>query len=325
MSTLYIPNSIALRNFDSVFKNNSYIFSDKKVEIEFHPAYVAMHPIGFAFYAALADEWAEKEYEVTASMNRKISSIPFLQRMGLFSVLGFVNPKEIIEHEECGRFIPLRKIRNSEELNEFMRTIDPLLHTDSENSKCIKHVFGELLRNVIEHSNCKNGANVCATYNLKRKKISIGISDNGIGLFNSLVRCHPIKNDKEALIKALTPGISGATSKIGGTSENAGAGLFYTKCIAQTARNHMLIYSGNSYYKLLTTPKNDRIVLKPNPIEDRCKIKEDIPCFKGTLVGIDINIDNNSEFNNLMSMIGKTYRDGINKSKKDYFRRINFI
>ena len=55
MSRLYIPNSIALRNFDSVFKKNNFTFTNGEVEISFHRKYVAMHPIGLAFYASIGD------------------------------------------------------------------------------------------------------------------------------------------------------------------------------------------------------------------------------------------------------------------------------
>ena len=182
-----------------------------------------------------------------------------------------------------------------------------------------------MIRNVIEHSNAKYGANVCANFNKKSKKISIGISDAGIGLYGSLVSHHSVHNDFEAIVKALTPGISGKTSRIGGTAENAGAGLFYTKCIAQTTRNHFIIYSGSSYFKLFTCEKNNTIEYKKDPTQDRCRFRSDLPYFKGTLIGIDINIDDNAAFYNLMNNIGKTYRDSINKSRKDYYRRIRFI
>jgi len=89
MSKLFIPNSIALRNFDTIFINNDFNFSDSELEITFHPTYVAMHPIGFAFYAAIADHYKENRIKRTASMNHDIRSIPFLQRMGLFEALGF--------------------------------------------------------------------------------------------------------------------------------------------------------------------------------------------------------------------------------------------
>ena len=206
MSNLYIPNSVALRNFDSIFSNNTFDFTDKNVSISFHSNYVAMHPVGLAFYAALGDFFRLNHIQTKAAINYKIRSIPYLQRMGLFAALGYINPLKIEEHEESGRFIPLRKIRTSEELSALIKEIDPILHTTRENSRIIKHVFSELLRNVLEHSRCPLGGNVCATYNKKREKISIGISDAGIGIFESLRRYHNVKNSKEAIILALTPG-----------------------------------------------------------------------------------------------------------------------
>ena len=152
MAKLYIPNSVALRNFDAVFRNNDFDFADRKVMITFHPRYVAMHPVGLALYAAIADRLARDGIKSEVSIDNKIKSIPYLQRMGLFSALGYVNPIKTKEHEETGRFIPLMKIRTSDELGDFIRTVDPILHTTRENSRVIKHVFSELLRNVLEHS-----------------------------------------------------------------------------------------------------------------------------------------------------------------------------
>jgi len=324
MGDLYIPNSVALRSFDSIFKNNDLIFDNKEVAISFHPTYVAMHPIGIAFYAALGDLWREKGIKTSAAINYEIRSIPYLQRMGLFNALGYVNPIPIIEHEETGRFIPLTKIKTGQELESFIKTIDPILHTSRNNSRAIKHVFSELLRNVIEHSESRFGANVCASYNKKRKKISIGISDSGQGLLKSLQKSHFVASDKDALIKALTPGITGSTSRLGGNEQNAGAGLFFTKCIAQSTKNHFIIYSGSAYYKLLFT-KTKKVIFNPNPQNDNCNIKTGIPFFNGTLVGLDIQINDDKAFNNLIEKIGEAYQLGVKKTKKDYYSKIKFV
>lgn len=324
MSRLYIPNSFALRNFDALFKENDFSFDNGKVEINFHPNYVALHPVGLAFYAAISYILKMKNCEFKGAINKSMRSIPYLQRMGLFKTFGFISPKKTEEHEETGRFISLTKIRNSEELDTFIKNIDPILHTNRENSFAIKHVFSEILRNVIEHSNSEYGGNVCATYNKKRKKISIGISDAGIGLYNSLKANHKVVDDKDAIIKALAPGISGTTPRLGGNAENAGAGLFFTKCIAASTRNHFLIYSGSSYFKLKITPKNKVIAFNPNPNDDYCNYRTSLPYFKGTLVGIDINIEDNKAFNNLIDNIGEAYAQGVKKSQKNFYKRINF-
>ena len=83
MSTLYIPNSVALRNFDAIFTNNTFDFSDKKIRISFHNNYVALHPVGLAFYAAIADIIRANNCDYSASIKRSIPSIPYLQRMNM--------------------------------------------------------------------------------------------------------------------------------------------------------------------------------------------------------------------------------------------------
>jgi hypothetical protein len=62
-----------------------------------------------------------------------------------------------------------------------------------------------------------------------------------------------------------------------------------------------------------------------NPLEDNCSIREDIPYFKGTLIGIDIYIQDTKAFNNLIESIGSAYRLSVKQSRKNYYKRIQFI
>ena len=138
MSDLFIPNSVALRNFDTLFTKNDFKFDDKIADIRFHPSYVAMHPVALAFYAAISDYFFLNNISANAFINKKIRSIPYLQRMGLFEVMGSEDPITVEEHERTGQFIPLRKIRNSDDLNNLLVTIDPILHTSREIFSCYK-------------------------------------------------------------------------------------------------------------------------------------------------------------------------------------------
>lgn len=324
MGYLYIPNSVALRNFDTIFKDNTFDFSDKHASIRFHPKYVAMHPVGLAFYAAIGDLFRNQNIGTDASISYKIRSIPYLQRMGLFVALGYGNPIPTKTHEETGRFIPLTKITNSSELDTFLKQIDPILHTTQNTSRVIKHVFSELLRNVLEHSGAPAGGNVCATYNRRRQKISIGISDAGVGIRYGMRGYSNFPDHLGAIYAALTPGISGTTKRIGGTPENAGAGLFFTKCIAQSTRNHFIIYSGDAYFKLRAKPTSVPIRFAADPKDDFATIKNNLPFFQGTLVGIDVHIEDAEAFNQLIDRIGNAYRISVKKSKKDFYDRIRF-
>lgn len=324
MSTIKIPNSVGLNNFEALFKNNTFNFSDNTAVLAFHPSYVALHPVSLAFYAALADQFAESGIQVTGEINPHVSSIPFLQRMGLFRVFGFSDPIKITEHEEAGRFIPLRKIQTSADLRSFIADIDPILHAGDDVRDAIKKVVSELLRNVLEHSIAPRGGNVCAVFSKKKSKLRIGISDAGIGIHSSMQFHHKVANHREAILLALKPGVTGTTHKLGGTPDNAGAGLFITKSIAQATRNYFLIYSGDSYYKLRLTPQSSRIEYHADPLQDPNTIGHGLPFFRGTLVGIDINTSDSPIFKDLITKIGDVFQLSVKRGKKDYYSKIRF-
>ena len=71
MSTLYIPNSVGLNNFESLFKNNDFNFSDNNVDIVFHPKYIGLHAVGAAFYASVQDYFLENNINKNEPMNQK--------------------------------------------------------------------------------------------------------------------------------------------------------------------------------------------------------------------------------------------------------------
>ncbi|HEU4717386.1 MAG TPA: hypothetical protein VFU15_06125, partial [Bacteroidia bacterium] len=59
-----------------------------------------MHPIGIVFYAALMDHWRQNGITRKASIDYRIRSIPYLQRMGLFSALNYKDPISTKTHDE---------------------------------------------------------------------------------------------------------------------------------------------------------------------------------------------------------------------------------
>ncbi|MHB2025452.1 MAG: hypothetical protein ACYCPQ_02255 [Elusimicrobiota bacterium] len=88
------------------------------------------------------------------------------------------------------------------------------------------------------------GALLCAQYYPKSNAIRIGIADTGVGIKSTITRSHRAETDLEAIRLALTPGITGATPREGGTEQNAGAGLFFIKSIASVNRDFFAVYSG---------------------------------------------------------------------------------
>ena len=136
---------------------------------------------------------------------------------------------------------------------------------------------------------------------------------------------HLAPTDLDAIQLALTPGITGTTSKEGGTDYNAGAGLFFTKSIAKINRDFFIIYSGNTLYKLLREKKVDEVKLFSNPLEDKHTKDTTLPNWLGTVVGIDIKLKETKEFTLLLDSIRDTYVTSVRDRKKKKYKTPKFI
>ncbi len=261
-----------------------------------------------------------KFHELTATSKH------YFERMGLFRLLGLDSKIKITEHEPAGRFIPIQIIKNSIQLDKFIAEMVPLLHLEPKKVEPIRYVIFELVRNVFEHANSKEGAVLCAQYYQKSNTIRIGVTDNGIGIKKSIGRSYPTKDDIEAISLALTPGITGTTTRIGGTESNAGAGLFFTKSLAKINRDFFMIYSGKGMYKLLKNPKNKKeIKLVANPLKDHSSYDCDYPYWQGTVVGIDLCLDEHVDFNNLLDLIRDFYYKARKERIKEKYKKPRFI
>ena len=71
--------------------------------------------------------------------------------------------------------------------------------------------------------------------------------------------------------------------------------------------------------------QNKELIYNPNPDDDYKSSRSGLPYFKGTLIGIDINITDSHVFNELIHRIGDAYMKGVSKNKKDYFKKIKFV
>ena len=308
------------------FKNfaQSLDLSDQKIlNVQLDEKWVVVHPAHLVIAAALAQKVGKENAFI--SENAPNSAL-YLDRMGLYNFFSTESPfKSYEKNDPSGRFVPISTIKTPQDQTDFINDVIPLLHLSEKNSSIIKYVLGELIRNVLEHSYSKHGAVVAAQYYKKSNHVSIAICDTGIGLWKSLKLWHP-QTDKDALELALTPGVSGTTRKEGGTAENAGAGLFFTKSIAKTARSYFSIYSGNAAYTLLKTRTDQKTPkLIANPFLEHNALTTSAPRFDGTLVAIDIALDNTKEFNELLEEIGDVYENAVIERRRANMRKPNFI
>ena len=319
---IYFSNQGNLRYFSHFVSELDFSRPDK-LKIFTDERWVNVHPAYLVLAAALAKKVGRENAEIISGVPE---SARYLDRMGLYELLRTPSPFGDYKHKDpSGRFIPITFIKNAADQSRFISDMVPLLHLGENESSTIKYIISELVRNVLEHSLAKDGAVVAAQYFKNTNRISLAICDTGIGLWRGLKIWRP-KTDEEAIRLALTPGISGTTLKEGGTSENAGAGLFFIKSIAKTTRSNFAIYSGDASYLLKKTrPDQKKPTLKADPFEDTCVRQTQLTRFEGTLVAVDISLDATVEFKQMLDMIGDVYEDAIRARREQKFRKPNFI
>ncbi len=320
---VYFSNQGNLRNLQSFVE--ALDFDNPEIlEISTHDKWVTVHPANLVLAAALALQVGKNKSKIIGTVPR---SGAYLDRMGLYELTSTDSPFTYTKKEEAGRFVPITAIKTAEDQSHFIADMVPLLHLSEENATIVKYVIGELVRNVLEHANAPYGAIVAAQYYKKTNRVSIGICDTGIGIHESMNRFWHPGTDIAALHLALTPGVTGTTRREGGTAENAGAGLFFIKSIAKITRNYFAIYSGSAEYTLLKHDKRVKAMprLYADPTRDPHREADNTPSFRGTLVAVDISLDETIEFKTLLRSIGEVYDKAIRERKRAKYRTPRFI
>ncbi len=319
---IHLPNSAFLGNIDAFLRKIDFSEPDR-LEVTFNKDWMSLHPLVISMTAALAIAMKEKHQEVRAEKVTATSG-HYLKVIGLTELIN-AETIAIEGHEPSGRYIRISVIKNSGELTTFITNMIPLLHASASQAEPIEYIMSELIRNVLEHANSPVGAVVCAQYFKKSNRVSIGVADLGLGIKKTINHSYAARTDAEAILLALRPGITGTTKKPGGTAQNAGAGLFFIKSIAKINRDFFVLYSGNSMYKLLKDAPGKKVHLRMDPKEDRHSLKEDLPYWQGTAVGIDITIDANGSVGDFLSYLRKIFHSEVKEKKKEYYKKPRFV
>ncbi len=314
---IHIPNSAWLGNIDP-FLRSFDTSRPNKLEISAHKQWISVHPVVLSMVTALGLDLQPKNVTFP---NLEARSKHYLERMGLFKLLGLKSGIKINEHEPSGRFIPITQIKEASTLETFIEDVIPLLHLEPKQTQPIRYIISELTRNVFEHSRSKIGAILCAQYYKKSNTIRLGIVDRGIGIKESLSNSYHTGNDIEAIKLALIPGVTGTTRRIGGSAQNFGAGLFFIKSIAKTSRDFFMVYSGTGMFKLLKTNLKQKVRLYANPSRDKHSQSNNFPNWQGTVVGVDISLDSREEFNNLLVALRDIFQKTVKERRKEYYKK----
>src|SRR5438552_4034725 len=140
------------------------------------------------FALAMAAAWGARcrRQGLPITLKNLTPRAKYAARMKLFEALG-IDPKfEITEHEEAGRFLPIRNVSTPAEIRGVIGDVSALLHLDNapETLAAVQYCVSELMRNVLEHSNSPEGGFVCA-HNFTsgaNRRVSIAIADCGQGI-----------------------------------------------------------------------------------------------------------------------------------------------
>jgi hypothetical protein len=187
--------------------------------------------------------------------------------MRLFEHLAVAyDARPVTPREESGRFLPVTQVARREDVPAVIGNISALLHleSDPESLSAVQYCVSELLRNVLEHSGSPDGAFVAAHRYTKKgpHRVTIAVADCGRGIADHLGQVHPeaLNDERVALSLAMRPGITGAQAGMYGVPDNAGAGLFITRCMAKGTGGYFLLCSGRAAYRLRRSRDDDEMI-----------------------------------------------------------------
>lgn len=317
-ATIQIPNSATIRGARGFLQNADWSLEGGETVIRFHERWSHMQPW---IIAALAAWGLEARSRGVAIRIENGHTARYAWRFGLAEYLGVDPGLELTPHEEAGRFVALRTIATREDHGTLMADVVPLLHLsgEPEQARAVHYVLSEMIRNVREHSDSPHGAVVCAQYyrggDGTRPYVSVGVADTGRGIRESLRWNYPdIAEDGEALLKAIQPGVTGAVATQYGRSNNAGAGLFYTRRLAEVSGQYFGLGSGAAIFRTSTAqkrPPDNRLAFEISP-------------FPGTLVSVNFALEREVDFDDFLQATGREFSHLDDRLREDVAQRVRF-
>lgn len=285
----------------------------RRFALRFNVKKQVLDPVTVALLAAWADYWQSRDVPIDCK-NLHGSGARYAQRLGLFDHLAVPNKPRIESHEPAGRFVELRRVSTQEELSALCAEVGGVLRAPHL-INLAQYFLAEMARNAIEHAGAP--AFACAQYYEKDKRVTIGIADCGRGIRESLRENYGFNTDRDAIVAALRPGVSGASKKPYAASDNAGLGLYYARGISYASGRPFAFISGNSAYKQLAkqignAPTHD-------PTKDKHRLLESVGSWQGTIVGLNIRGDHGN-LDAFLARMGSALNVGPGMAKRPKLR-----
>lgn len=311
-----VPSAVVLSEAEDFLGGAEWqLERDAEIEIRFDAGEGDVEPWALAALSAFALACQRHDMLIEAD---GLADAPGPLRMGTAK---FFELGEDADVEPAGRYVPLRQIKGTNDLGLVFADIVPLLHLDErpEQAQAVQYSVSEMVRNVLEHSRSPDGAVVAAELypasGARPAHVSIGIADCGTGIWRSLSRNFPqIATHREALVTAVRPGTTGAVATYYGMTENAGAGLFYTRRLATTANGQFGLLSGDAF--LRTSPTDEG--------RSDEELVQDVPGYPGTVVAVEIAVEQPFEWAGFLRETGDAFAAMATRSARRAARRARF-
>jgi len=314
MSRFIVPNCAGIHTARSLMEINRPFEDDTTTAIlQLHPRWAHMEPVALAMAAAWG-AW-QRRHGRSIRVENLGPNANYAARMHLFQHLGAAYAFGSAEHDERGRFLPLTQVRTGDDVRGVIGDLAGLLYLEDEPDglAAVKYCVSELLRNVLEHSGSPDGAFVCAhRYTGKTPRVRVAVADCGAGIAGHLGQAHwdASIDDLVALGLAMQLGITGAVRGVYGTSNNAGAGLFFTRGIAKGTGGYFLLISERAGYRLRRWEQEPNVITPyPDPFDeprsDRWRFEAG---WRGTVVGVEIRTDRIADYQYFFQWMQKNAR-----------------
>ena len=166
--------------------------------------------------------------------------------------------------------------------NIMLKNYSHLKETDQRDLKdYMFYLFTEMMNNVVDHSQSPIGGYTMAQYYPTNQKIQFSIADKGIGFLENVKFKENVKDEVEAIEKALEKGFSANKNSqlYGSAYRNAGYGLYVMSEIIKQVGGKFIIISNNGLYRY-------------NALLDRVEKKLLDYSFNGVLVAFEFKEEN---------------------------------
>lgn len=146
---------------------------------------------------------------------------------------------------------PIKELSASEKFEQEKYLEDIINFLELEDGiEEFKYLLSELIDNAQVHSGTGT-AYVYAQRFPNKREVEFAVIDFGCGFLKTISRKYPVKNEIEAIKKALEKGVSGNTNTLmpyGDTQRHAGMGLFVISNMVKDSNGTLVIVSNNGAY-----------------------------------------------------------------------------